>query len=94
METVLEEFNCFLDKVDGSTAYFTMTAANGDVLWAEYPADKLMAMGVRERRRFKCRTIENEQGWTRIEFETIPDKELTEEFIQEVDRLVSELGDE
>lgn len=91
---ILEEFEGFVDKIDGDVAHVTLTALSGEKLYGEYPVAELNAHGIRERRRFKCRTVE---VGTSVEFviEPIPDRELSEERERQIDAWLREsLGDD
>lgn len=76
--TVLEEFEGFVDQIDGEVAYITLTPTSGEPLYGEYPAAELRAKGIHERRRFKCRTIEAGRHIS-FEVEPIPDLEVSKE---------------
>ena len=81
---VLETFDGVLDCIDGDTAYLTLTStANGDVLYAEYPAAKFAEKGIEEEDRFICKTVDTDGG-THIEIEAVPDVELTEEHLKAI----------
>lgn len=76
---ILETFQCFVDKFDGDIAYVTLTPEKGDKLIGEIPVATLEEFGIKENRRFICRTVEVEKHLIRIEYEAIPDRVLTEE---------------
>jgi hypothetical protein len=91
---VLEEFEGFVDKFDGEVAHVTLKTSSGETFYGEYPAAELKAQGIRERRRFKCWTVE--MG-PRVEFvmEPIPDQQLSEERERQLDEwLRKSLGDD
>ncbi len=91
---VLEEFEGFLDKFDGDVAHVTLTTGSGETFYGEYPAAELKAHGVRERRRFKCWTVEVGPS---VEFvmEPIPDRALSEDRERQLDEwLRQSLGDD
>ena len=91
---VLEEFDGFLDKFDGDVAHVTLKTKSGEMFYGEYPAAELKAQGIRERRRFKCWTVEVGTG---VEFvmEPTPDRELSEERERQIDEwLHNSLGDD
>jgi hypothetical protein len=75
---ILEEFDGFVDQIDGETAYVTLTSKAGEILHGEYPASELKAQGIQERRRFRCRTIDA-GSQVAFELEAIPDIEVSEE---------------
>jgi hypothetical protein len=102
---VLETFDGFVDKIVGEIAYITLTSEHGDVLWGEYDSVKLAEKGIKERRRFKCQTVEVKEGkWSieadkppigyhvvRIDIQAIPDIELTPEREQEISEEIDRL---
>jgi hypothetical protein len=91
---VLEEFEGFVDKFEGDVAHATLKTQSGETFYGEYPAAELKAQGIRERRRFKCWTVEVGPG---VEFvmEPIPDRELSEERERQIDEWLREsLGDD
>jgi hypothetical protein len=92
--TVLEEFEGFVDKFDGGVAHVTLKTESGETFYGEYPAAELKAQGIRERRRFKCWTVEVGPS---VEFvmEPIPDREISEERERQIDEWLREsLGDD
>lgn len=74
--SILESFTGFVDEIRGETAYLTLTSRDGEELMGEYPAKKLEEMGIREGRRFLCMTVQA-NGAVQVEFEAIPDRELS-----------------
>lgn len=58
--TVLEQLEGFVEQIDGSTAFVSLTSEHGEELRGEYPAEQLLAKGIEERRRFRVRTIESD----------------------------------
>lgn len=86
MKYVLEEFDGVVDCIDGDVAYVTLTVKEtGETLLGEYSAAKLAELGIRERRRFKCKTVDRENH-IEIEMEPIPDREIS----QEEERVIGE----
>lgn len=88
--TVLEEFEGFVDQIDDDTAYVTLKSEHGEILYGEYSADELSAKGITERRRFRCKTIE-EDGEVRVVFEAIPDVPVSKEEEDAIDQRIDEL---
>ena len=79
---LIEEFDGKVTWVDGPTAHVTLTEKKtGDVLCGEYSAEKLASLGIRERRRFLCRTIFYGEC-VKIELEAVPDIEADCDFDQ------------
>jgi hypothetical protein len=92
---IIEEFLGFVDKIDGDVAYITLTSiATGEKFFCEY-SDKELTQEFREHRQFKCRTVEVGPTTVEIEFEAIPDQEITPEREQEIDEWLNRtLGDD
>ena len=87
---VLEQFTGFVDHVDGETAFVTLTSNTGEELLGEYPAAELACLGIHERRRFICKTLTT-NGKVEVQFQAIPDRELTAEEEASIDREIDEL---
>jgi hypothetical protein len=91
---VLEEFDGFVDRVEGNVAYVTLLSSTGEMLCGEYPISELEDKGIRERRRFKCLTVDTGEA-VKLELYSVPDCEVTEEqegvIREEIDRA---LGDD
>lgn len=75
----VDEFDGFVQGVRDGVAHLDLKAADGEKLWAEHPFAELEAAGIREGRRFKLRTVVS------LEFEAVPDVEMTEEREREID---------
>lgn len=88
--TVLEEFEGFVDQIDDDTAYVTLKSEHGEILYGEYSAGELSAKGITERRRFRCKTIE-EDGEVRVVFEAVPDVPVSKEEEDAIDQRIDEL---
>ncbi len=54
----VEEFDGFVDQIEGDVAQVTLQAKTGEILYGEYPAADLLVLGIRERRRFMCRRLD------------------------------------
>ena len=79
-----ESFEGYVDQVDGDTAYVTLESREfGDVLHGEYSAALLLQKGIEEQTRFLCKTIKLGET-TRIEFEALPDVEVTNEEVRAI----------
>ena len=89
-ETILEEFAGFVDHIDGETAFVSLQSQSGAELSGKYSAQELAEFGIQEHRRFKCRTVEID-GKVEVQFEAIPDIELTLAEEQSIDREIDEL---
>jgi hypothetical protein len=97
----LETFEGFVDGIRNGIAYFTLRSKpvlvcpeigyeTGDILWCECEASKLLDLGIKEKRKFKCWTVEQDDGSVTIEMEAIPDKVITEERWKEICRDIDE----
>jgi len=89
---ILEEFNGFLEQIRDGIAYFSLKK-DDETLWCNCEAEKLTKYGVKERRRFICRTVEIGDE-VDIQIEAIPDKVLTPEDYARIDKMLEGLGDE
>jgi hypothetical protein len=87
---ILEEFEGFVDQIDGDVAHVTLKTRAGEVLYGEYPAAEFRARGIHERRRFKCRTIDGGLN-VEIDLEAIPDREVSEERERAIEEELQEL---
>ncbi len=89
---ILEEFVGWIDRTEGEITYLTLRAPDGEILYGEYPTEKLQKLGII--RRFKCQTIERDNGDIGINLEPLPDLELSEERRKEIDEMLKLLGDD
>lgn len=89
-ETVLETFEGFVDQVDAGIAFVTLTSPDGETIRGEYAAEELASLGIFERRRFVCKTLEA-GGSVRVHLEAVPDREVTPEKEAAFDREIDEL---
>jgi hypothetical protein len=90
--TVLEELEGFVDQIEGSIAYVRLKSQHGDELYGEYPAADLLAQGIKERRRFRCVTIQR-NGDVHVTLEAIPEQisDAAEENLhQRIEKLVAD----
>jgi hypothetical protein len=91
-DVLLESFEGFVDQIDGGTAYVTLKSEHGDTLHGVYPAAKLAELGIKERRRFTCRTIER-GGRVEVDLTAIPEMDVTPEDQQAIaDRITKIFG--
>lgn len=81
---VLETFEGFVEEIEGETAYVKLQSEHGDILYGRYPAHELAAKGIRERRRFKCETVEGPFGAVTVELAPIPDKHISQERLRRI----------
>ena len=82
---LLEEFEGFVEQIDGNLAYVTLKDKAGQTLYGEYPASELETLGIHERRRFRCRTFDVGDGNVRIELSAVPDRKVSEEHQRAID---------
>lgn len=88
---ILEEFNGFVDGIRGGIAFVTLKNNAGEILEGEYPSDKLAEKGIRERRRFKLRTVQTGTDEVEVEFESIPDKKISEQRLKEIEEMIAKI---
>lgn len=86
---ILEEFSGFVDKIDEDIAYVTLKN-NNETLYGELDINEFE---VRERRRFSFKAIQDNDNII-IEIKDIPDNELTQERIDEIESEIESLGDD
>ena len=60
----VETLDGFVEGIVGSTAHLRLTSPEGGLFYGTYPADKLLALGIRERRRFICLVRHTPAGTT------------------------------
>ncbi len=91
-ERVLECLEGFVDEIVGDIAYVTLKSQSDEVLHGEYPAAELFRLGIKERRRFWCETVEVD-GKVEIRLEAIPDTPMSDtelsQLNQELEALVT-----
>lgn len=79
---VLEELDGFVDHIDGDKAYLTLIDKTGKEFLGEYSSEKLINLGIFERRKFKVQVVETD-GVCKVELSPLPIKKLTvEQFYQ------------
>ena len=88
--TVLETFEGLVEQIDGDIAFVTLKSEHGDTLYGKYAASELAKLGIHERRRFECRTID-EGGSVRVNLTAIEDVPVTAEDEQTIDQKLDEL---
>lgn len=85
MSNVLEEFEGFVDRFDADIAHVTLKTMSGETFYGEYPAAELKAMGIGERRRFKCWTVEHGSSVNFV-MEPIPDAAISDYRERQIDQ--------
>jgi hypothetical protein len=92
---VLDTFEGFVEKIEGDTAYVTLTSKSGPELVGKIPVAELARKGIKERRRFILRTIKVAPGMVRIDLIAVPDIPLTEEDRIRIDAMILQgIGDD
>lgn len=86
---IIEEFDGFVESIDNDVAYITLTKGD-EVSCGQYDANKLIEYGVRERRRFICRTVSCGNNID-IEFEPINDVVVSDAELEEINQRVLSL---
>jgi hypothetical protein len=81
---ICEEFQGFVEKLEGEIAYVRLDSTRGERLWGPYPADELTTLGIEERTRFILKTLEIGNS-IRFEVSPIPRVKLTSERECEID---------
>lgn len=91
---VLEELYGFVDKIDGDIAYITILSSDGSTEFeGEYSAEVLKKQGIKERRRFKIRTIDDGKG-VQVQFEKAPFLEIKPEDMRRINEMVALLDND
>ena len=75
---VLEQFQGFVTKVEGDSAYVTLETAQGERVSGVYPAAELAANGVGERDRFSLATVDQGSS-VRFDIRLIPRRVVSSE---------------
>lgn len=89
--TVLEELTGWVDQITDDIAYVRLhSKSGGDVLYGEYPADKLLAKGIGEGKRFRCRTLKKGNSVV-VEIEPMQSRQVSDEEIRQLSQHVDSL---
>ncbi|MDE2101296.1 MAG: hypothetical protein KGL39_28880 [Patescibacteria group bacterium] len=83
------KFDCILDRIIGEIAHVTFKDLSGETFYLELLADQFNARGIREGRRFKLVTVE-EDGRFVFSVEPIPDVAISTERELEIDAWLEE----
>lgn len=86
-EAIVATYECFVEGIEGPTAFVRLRSEHGETLYGRYPTAKLVAEGISERQPFFCHVVES-PGGMQIRLESIPEKELTPERLREIDEEV------
>jgi len=81
--TSLEEFQGFVEKIEGDKAYVRLDTIRGERLCGPYPADELTALGIGERDRFLLKAIDV-RGAVRFDAVLIPRKKISPEWQRQI----------
>ncbi len=87
--TVLETFDGYVDEVHDEVAFVTLISEHGEPLEGEYAAKELLAKGIGEGSRFRCRTVKSGDAVT-VEIEPLADIVLTQEEVDASNNEVDE----
>ena len=90
-DVVLERLEGVVDCIEDGQAFVTLRSEHGDELIGEYPAAEFERLGVRERRRFLCETVESANHEIQVRLTKIPDIKWTEADELAIDREIEEL---
>lgn len=90
-ELILEQFDGFVDQIEGDTAYVTLKSReHGDVLYGQYSAAPLKRKGIEDQDRFLCRTVP--VGDTiRVEIEAVRPATVTKEQLHAIDEKIEKI---
>jgi len=90
-ELILEQFDGFVDQIEGDTAYVTLKSReHGDVLYGQYSAALLKSKGIEEQDRFLCQTVA--LGETiRVDIEAVPLAIVTKEQLHAIDEEIERI---
>src|SRR5262249_31139567 len=81
---ICEEFQGFVENIDGDIANVRLYSQRGERLYGPYPAGELTTLGIGERTRFLLKTVDLGHS-VRIELSPLPLVELTAEREREID---------
>jgi len=84
-EPTSEQFDGFVERVEGNVAYITLKSSRGEELCGPYPADELAAHGVGERDRFRL-ILTDMKNSIRFDIQLIPRKVVSAERQAEIQR--------
>lgn len=90
-EVILERLEGVVDRIEEHHAFVTLRSEHGEELVGEYPALEFQRLGIRERRRFICETVESASQGVQVRLTKIPEIELTEDDELAIDREIEEL---
>ncbi len=90
MTQVLETFSGIVDDIENGIAFVTLTSLDGDELTGQYSEAGLVELGIKNHRRFICRTVEND-GVVEVQLEAIPDAAWTVEDDAELSEQLAEV---
>jgi len=89
----LEEFQGFVETIEGDVAHVRLDSQRGERLCGPYPAHELIALGIKERDRFLLKAIDL-GGDVRIEITPIPRVKITAERQRQIrEEIGQSLGD-
>ena len=86
----IERFEGFVDHFNGDTAWVTLASPDGMEFEGKFPVAEFVALGIREHRRFTCRTL-SVYGEIKVVVEPIADLPISPEEMSELDQALEEL---
>ena len=93
---MIEDFMGYMSKfdVEDDTAYAEITSSSGEKFEADFILSEVVALGIRERRRFIYRETTDDDGKLKIDLIDVPDRPLSPAIRAEIETMVSALGDD
>jgi hypothetical protein len=84
-ESVLEQFDGFVDRIDDGRAFVTLRSREyGDSLYGHYPAGLLQGKGIEDQDRFVCWTVATGET-TRVKIKSVSKGIVTTEQLRAID---------
>lgn len=87
---IISECIGFVDQMNESQSYITLTLSSGETMDGIVSTDTLKCHGIRERRRFKYQIVERD-GVIEALFEDIPDIEVSEDREREINEYINQM---
>lgn len=88
---IIEEFRCFLDRIDGQVAHVTLTAKDNEQFWCEMSVKELNDHGIFERRWFRCCFVEDGDD-VKMLLEAVPEITISQEREKEINDMLEFLN--
>ena len=85
MLEILENFDWFVNSIDGDIAYISLLDENGHSLMdMQIPSEELKISDVKEQQSFNCKFVTDDNNHSKIEIVPIDFKELLPEEVKEI----------